>query len=524
MQRTIRANRSTYLLLTALIIGYSADLLFYGKTLGISLLLFVLLFVSALIFIGRSEGVPFARQNRWLLAPLLFFAGMAAIRANSLVTALNVLAIMALLSYLVVYFAAGHVKEMGLFATVILPIYAAGKSLVSAAPVVAENVETHAGRWRGRNSLAPIVRGGVLAIPVLVLFTALLASADLVFADRLGSIFSLDLIADFVRLAWRGSIILLISWLATGGLALALDRKHTTGALEERLAKLRRPFSLGFVESTIVLVLVNLLFLAFVAFQFRYLFGGEANVDLAGYTFAEYARRGFFELVIVAILSLSLILGLEWLTWRESKRQLRLFKGLSTLMIILVLVMLASAFQRMRLYEAAYGYTELRLYVTVFMVWLGALLAWFLLTLWRWPDLFAMGFLVAGIGFLVTLNLLNPDAFIVRQNLARYRSSGDLDAAYLVTLSADAVPELFRALADVQGDEQPVTLPWCYVGRDGDSDSQSGEDCTTTLAGSLGEDLLDRLSEMQGDAGWRRWQSLHLSRLRAYYLLSQGLG
>ncbi len=69
------------------------------------------------------------------------------------------------------------------------------------------------------------------------------------------------------------------------------------------------PF-LGFTESTVVLIAVDLLFALFVFIQFRYLFGGQANITPVGYTYSEYARRGFGELVAVAFLSLGLILGL----------------------------------------------------------------------------------------------------------------------------------------------------------------------------------------------------------------------
>ena len=105
-------------------------------------------------------------------------------------------------------------------------------------------------------------------------------------------------------------------------------------------------------------------------------------------TYAEYARRGFFELVAVAILSLGLILGIEAGTWRESKKQFKLFNLLSSLMIVLVVTVLLSASQRMRLYVTTFGHTELRLYVYVFMIWLGLFLIWFLFGLWRRPDRF----------------------------------------------------------------------------------------------------------------------------------------
>ena len=68
--------------------------------------------------------------------------------------------------------------------------------------------------------------------------------------------------------------------------------------------------------------------------------------------------------------------------------------------------------------------------------------------LWRRPDRFALGALLIVMGFVVSLNLINPDAFIVRQNMARYWHGGDLDVVYLEPLSAGAVPALIEALAE----------------------------------------------------------------------------
>jgi hypothetical protein len=162
---------------------------------------------------------------------------------------------------------------------------------------------------------------------------------------------------------------------------------------------------------------------------------------------------------------------------------------------------LASAFQRLRLYEAAYGYTQLRLYSHVFMVWLAVAFVWFLVTLWRWPldrlgtgpDRFAIGAFVAALGFLITLNAINPDAFIAEQNLARYQVTGKLDAYYLTRLSEDAVPALVLAMEQVIGEEREV----------------------------LSGHLRYRLERMEASARWRSWPSFHLARRRAYAMLSK---
>jgi hypothetical protein len=118
-------------------------------------------------------------------------------------------------------------------------------------------------------------------------------------------------------------------------------------------------------------------------------------------------------------------------------------------MVVLIAVILASAFQRLLLYEAAYGFTRLRTYTHVFMLWLGVLLAAVVvLEILRRERLFVTAGLLAAIGFAVTLNLLNVDAFIVRQNVSRAPEGKGLDVAYLASLSSDSVPELaaeFRA-------------------------------------------------------------------------------
>ena len=206
----------------------------------------------------------------------------------------------------------------------------------------------------------------------------------------------------------------------------------------------------------VVVGLVDLLFLAFVRVQFEYLFGGQANISQAGFTYSEYARRGFFELVSVAVLSLGLVLGLQWLTRRRSVREGRAARTLNSLLIGLVLVILASAFQRLMLYEQAYGYTELRVLSHVFMIWLAVGLVWFFVTQWMRPDRFAVGAFVCALGFVTTLNAINLDAFVARQNIARFHLTRKVDAWYLTTLSDDALPWVISFADSLRGKDQEI--------------------------------------------------------------------
>jgi hypothetical protein len=164
-------------------------------------------------------------------------------------------------------------------------------------------------------------------------------------------------------------------------------------------------------------------------------------------TYAEYARRGFFELVTVSALVLPLLLLTDWLLRRVRPPEEWVFRALAGLLLLLLLMVMASALQRMRLYQREYGLTELRLYTTAFMLWLGIVFLWLTATVLRGrPERFTFGALVAGLLAVAVLHLLNPDALIARVNTARAGEGKPVDTRYLARLSADAVPVLVEAL------------------------------------------------------------------------------
>ena len=205
---------------------------------------------------------------------------------------------------------------------------------------------------------------------------------------------------------------------------------------------------LGIVELGIVLGLLDLLFLAFVLVQFRYLFGGAALVQVSeSLTYAEYARRGFFELVAVATLLLPIVLLLDWLARVDHPRDVRVYRALAGLLAVLLFVVIVSALQRMRLYTQEYGLTELRLYTTAFMLWITAGAVWYLATVLRdHRERFLFGSLVAGLAVAGILNAISPDEMIVRTNAARQDAPARFDGSYTSSLSADAGPALIEAL------------------------------------------------------------------------------
>ncbi|CAN5377082.1 hypothetical protein BH20ACI2_BH20ACI2_27720 [soil metagenome] len=217
-------------------------------------------------------------------------------------------------------------------------------------------------------------------------------------------------------------------------------------------------FTLGRVEVGIILGLVNLLFLSFVIFQVPYLFGGMDLVqNTPDFKLAEYARRGFGELVAVSALVLPLLLASHWLIKEDDRFAGKLFKAFAGIQIVLLFVIMASAVQRLVLLTGnlGYGMTTVRLYPLIFMIWLAIIFVLFAATVLRgarqhfaWAALWS-AFLVLG-----ATHVLNPDAFIVRTNIALMHQGRSFDTYYNFTLSADAVPDALAALPQLSLDDQ----------------------------------------------------------------------
>jgi len=120
-------------------------------------------------------------------------------------------------------------------------------------------------------------------------------------------------------------------------------------------------------------------------------------------------------------------------------------------------VILASAYTRLSLYESAYGFTRLRTQTHIFMAWTGVLLVGVaFLEVRQRMDCLALLLIAFILGFGLTINLINIDRFIVKQNVARAsdpQQAGDdaaLDTGYLFTLSYDSIPPLVNLFNDGQ--------------------------------------------------------------------------
>lgn len=263
--------------------------------------------------------------------------------------------------------------------------------------------------------------------------------------------------------------VIIFSYIFVGILYKFSDLEKTNN---QTLSQRNRP--LGFIESATIMILVEILFLAFIAVQFFYLFGGKNYVwGLNEYiTYAEYAKSGFNELILVSIFSFALIYALDGFGKKETPNEKKVFKLLSAALVFEIAIILFSAFKRLLLYVDGYGLTFERFLVFSFMIWVFFAFLLFLNKIIREykNTIFIFSVFAMTLAVWLGINVLNPDKFIAKVNIQRFVEGKKLDTFYFNRLSDDAVPEilkLFKLNTDEETKEQiAADLKWRYFYRD----------------------------------------------------------
>lgn len=421
-------------LATALTLGILGDALLRSFPWGLNFALWAVLLAVAIYLLTRAaHRQAFTRGGAWLLLPITLAPMAFFWHESPALKGLNMLALLTALSLAMLRVRGGSLHTASLMQYALGSLLAGFNAAVGMFPLLLKDREwTRAFGGNQLRKTVAVLLGLALALPPLLVFGGLFMGADAVFRSLvvrfLGAVPSHVLLIAFITYCVGGFL-----------RGLVFSKELNLGTSKRLL-----PVSLGAIEMSVMLGILDLLFLAFVAVQVRYFFGGSALVQATtGLTYAEYARRGFFELVTVAALVLPFLLVAHWLLRPDDAHGQRLFRWFAGMHVVLLFVIMASALQRMRLYQAEYGMSEQRLYPTAFMGWLIVVFVWFCLTVFRGQrDHFAFGAMVAGFLLIAVLHLLNPDALIARTNLARARAGRIFDARYASNLSADAVPEL----------------------------------------------------------------------------------
>jgi hypothetical protein len=414
---------------SAVAIGVAADYLVRAPDWGINVPIAALLVAVAGLVVtagNRHESPPWP----WLAS--IFFAAMWAVRGGEQLLAVDFLAAIALACLPLLQAAGVSARATGLIDLFLLPLRTVRTMTLEAFDFAQV---ARAGRVTGEISgsrARAVGVGALLAIPLILLFGALFASADPVFNHTISTVLG----RNIGRLISHAVTAAAFAW-ATAGYLWFLTKRASDAKSSPSLPVL------GGIQVLTPLVAIVVLFAFFVAVQVTSLFGGAAFVETTtGLTFAAYARQGFFQLIFASMLVLPLVYFAPQAAGSLDQRAMTWLRILLAGQLALTALVLASALWRLLLYVRMYGLTEDRVNGVAVMLWIAGTLGVFAATVVRGrPRGAVFGSLLAAVITLAALNLANPQAFIARYNLA-HQNGREIDFEHLARLGGDAVPIL----------------------------------------------------------------------------------
>ena len=392
-----------------------------------------------LILVARARG---ALDSSILLivATATILASGAAVTADPIIHGLICLSVMLFLALAMLLAIDPGFNRLSAAFVISAPFVAGGTALVESFTRLVD-----VSRMFRSSAARATVRGIVITVPVVALFALLLAGADPIFAGWRDELARILATWSFIpRIIFFCALLIVVlgaySFAARASASFAAPfTRNATNVGDGRW--------LGATERLILISAVTALFWLFIAVQLSYLFGNVPRMPGSDMTFAEYARQGFGELTVVATCSVILILVSE--RYGRVNGYASKVRALTIALLLAVLIILASAFHRVSLYEAAYGFTVARLYAQVYMTVLGAALLALAEGVLRILDtraLFRRVFALAVLAFLL-LVFWNHEGWIASANIDRYATTGKLDVVYLTRdLSPNAIPVAVSSL------------------------------------------------------------------------------
>lgn len=273
--------------------------------------------------------------------------------------------------------------------------------------------------------------GIVCSVPFLIIVVGLLGSADIIFGNMVNSILGQ------ITISWDVVGFLLLMCIVMVYCYCLLYKLSTHGAGNAAYIKNK-------LEPVIGIAFVGMLTAVYLLFSFIQIlspFLGESMLP-DGYSYSNYAREGFFQLLFVAAFNLVVILVCNAIFAKH-----KVLKIVLTVMCTCTYIMIASSAVRMFMYIEIYDLTYLRLLVCFALLLIGILMIGVIISIYKEKFMLMRYFIAVTSVLYILLAFSHPEYIIAKYNLEVagleiYADETGLDARYLSQCSSDAAPAI----------------------------------------------------------------------------------
>lgn len=433
----------------ALIFAIWLIILFFGKSIGLSMLLFVIPFSLFFIYILEKNNRIKNPKAKILLIPILLLSSTYFIFDNSFFNSLNLIIIPTLVSFMVLRLI-GEKFEIKIdtagkiLSSFFRPISFIGEGTINFIDGIKEKLKINV-KSKSENKMGKVIKAMLITIPIVLVIIILLSTADEMFANIFKGLYyqihnllnKINISISFIKF-----ICIVIAFFYFIGLFYYICSKYKVIEDEvNKQVKKKENFAIK-----MILASLNIIYLVFCFIQIKSLFMMDTMQN-----YAYYARQGFFQLMIVSLINLVTILIAKRRENKEENKTNIFINYMSILMIAFTFIIVISAGVRMYFYESTYGYTLLRLLVYCTLLTESILFIPTVLYILDKKVNFPISYFTIIIVIYVCMNFANFDNIIAKRNVDRYFKIGKIDLYYLeYATGSDAINQILRILETSQ--------------------------------------------------------------------------
>ena len=413
-------------------------ILFYGNELGLSVILFMApLLTFIYMFLSKNKKIN-NKKGLLYMVPMVLLSLTYLIFDNTTFAGINCLVITMLFGVLYV-FTINPVDTLEKFADqvisiLILPITYIGNFFRVATSKIREKIKVS-------KKTKKVLLACLIVLPIVFIVVALLSSADTIFADLFDKIFGriIHFIEDIIFDNFIGRLItFVIVFFAIGSTMMYLLFEYPK---KEKITKVKETKTRDVFTIKLLVSVLNVIYIVFDIIQIKSLMLHSVSTSI---NYAEYARQGFFELLIVSIINIAIILISKKFETKDNEKDFNYINIMNVVMLFLTIIIIVSSFLRMNIYEAAYGYTTLRILVYVTLMTETILMIPTVMYIFNSKVNIFKAYFVIILCSYVCVNFMNIDYMVARKNVDRYYANKKLDVDYLMNFGYDNIPVLIE--------------------------------------------------------------------------------
>lgn len=427
------------ILIGALFLSLWQSLLFWKQDLGISVLLFTIpiIWITTKLLKGNIKN----KKALLISIPIIVLSSTYFIFDNLTFYLINIV-LVPILYLIMVIWAISDFQIKSIIYKIILMIFEPLNYIGDVIRAVLKEFnpkekDEQIGEKKEKNNIFKAVCfTGTIALIVI----GLLCSADNEFAKIFSTIFKDINIFNVSELTGRIIIIIIAFFYFAGFFMNMLDKENGLKEFEkDEKTEKKESYTIR-----MMITVLNLVYLVFCFTQIKVLFT-EQNIK-----YSEFARKGFFQLMIVSLINIAMILKANNKNLKETEKQEKYKKTMCIVMVIFTLIIIISAFARMTLYQQNYGYTRLRILVDYTLITeIILLIPTIIYILKNKIDLIKTYFVII-ITMYCLVNFINIDKIIMKNNFNRYKETGYIDLNYLMEMNNSDLIEQLLELKDTE--------------------------------------------------------------------------